>query len=138
MKHQGGQGTFGGLAVAERIVTSDEAEKREPLNLRSPDLLDSVLQGVLNKKPGGYQTNRTFIIPHEFSRPTDITYDRFYFELGLLVHFFANTQKQYTDHDNVQKEVDDMRNFAREQGMRFLPIIGGSITPDDLHRALGG
>jgi hypothetical protein len=136
MKHQGGQGTFGGLL--EPAATSEEAEKREPLNLRNPDLLDSVLQSVLKRKPGGMVTNKTFIIPQEYARATDITYDRFYFELNLLVHFFAATGKDYTDRESVEKEVEDMRTFALDKGFRFLPIIAGSVLPDDLYRSLAG
>ena len=63
MKHPGGQGTFGGIDVLERSISKDEQEKREPMNLRTPDMLDVVMASMLGHKPGGFLVNKTYVIP---------------------------------------------------------------------------
>jgi hypothetical protein len=135
-KHSGGQGTFGGVDLLERSRTSDQEEKREPLNLRNPDLLEGALTNALGRKPGGHVTNKMFVTPHEFSRDTDITYDRFYYELNLLVHYYSGTKQNYAESEETRKEVEEMRTYAHEHGYGFLPIIGGEVTPDQLAAAL--
>jgi len=137
-KHSGGLGTFGGVDVLERKPTSDQEEKRESLNLRNPDMLDQVLASILGRKVGGCILGKTFVIEHELARPTDITYDRWYYEreLNLLVSFLPSIKESMTDREGIEEQIRELREFAQDHNYRFLAICGGEVFPDQLKELL--
>lgn len=132
---EGNHGGYDLLDIEDRLVVDKEVEEaREPLNLRQADNFDTALADVTKTAPGGYVRHRQFQIDYSDSRPTDLTFDRFYWEHKLLVDFLvkpANAELGVT----LDKSIEEKRAFAKTRGYKYLPIVG-SATAGDIKQAL--
>jgi hypothetical protein len=138
-RYDGQKGTFGGVDLLERKQTSDDSEKTERIIVRNVDLLDAAITNVLNGKPiGGYETNKLFRIPHEFARTSDITFDRYYYSLNLLVGFYGGLDGERAAKDEAENDIREHATYAVDHGYKFLAVIGGQVTPDALAQAVLG
>ncbi len=115
----------------DRIVEDvEEAEKHEPLNLRTADSLDLALGEILHANPGGYITNKQYSFPVPGSTyPDELVYDRFYWNHKLLVDFI-NTPTTEDQKAQVARETTRKKAFANEQGCNYLTIIGQATLAD--------
>jgi hypothetical protein len=136
---EGNQGGTDLLERTDRVRNREEDEKNEELNLRTADLLDQEMSKRLGKFVGGHITNRMFEIPppQGSSRSSDLTFDRWYWEQNLLVHFFS---QPFNDTDRASNEADitKRRAFCNERGLKFLAVVGGSVTPQELNGLFDG
>ncbi len=132
-------GTSGGVDLLPKEdrakVDSEELERIEPLNDRLQDSLSSALQTVLRRDPGGYIANRQYMVDHgEGSRPTDISFDRFYYSLNLLVDLLQSPMNDPDRLANVD-HINEHAKFAAQHGIKYLPIVGGA-TLGEIEAAL--
>lgn len=124
--------TFDTLDPADRPKLDAElAEAVEPLNLRGKDSLEIALAEVLKKSPGGYMTNKMYDLPLTpgNSRVQTLTFDRFYWEVNLLVDFIQKPTNEYAQAD-TEKAIAEKQAFAKEKGVRYLPIVGAATLAE--------
>ncbi len=124
------------LDKTDRVsIDPDVKELSEPLNLRTSDPLDLVLGEILRSNPGGYISNKQYSIEVPGSSyPTDLTFDRFYWNQNLLVDFVNLPTNEYQK-ETVEKGIAEKRALATRQGLRYLAIVG-SATFADIKAAL--
>jgi hypothetical protein len=132
--------TTGGIDLldkSDRIskIDSEVSEAMEPLNLRTSDVLDLALGEITKKNPGGYIADKQYSTPVAYSSiPEDTTFDRYYFELSLLVDFKQKPTSE-AGFAELNKEIKEKKAFARKQGLRYLAILG-SATYEEIAAAL--
>lgn len=122
--HEGNNGGISLLDKDDEIVLDAEiAEKLEPENKRETDQLSAALQTLLRKHPGPYVTNKLFATSNAISRDEELEYDRFYFELKLLVMFYPLPANE-GERIDVDRDLEIKAKYAEANGFRFLPIVG--------------
>ena len=122
--HEGNNGGISLLDKADRAVIDPElTEHLEPANEREPDQLSTALQTLLRKHPGPYVTNKMFATSNDISRDEEIEYDRFYFELNMLVMFYPKPANE-GERVDLAADLDRKTSYAKTHGFRFLPIVG--------------
>ena len=124
--------TFDTLDIEDRPKLDAElAEQVEPLNLRGKDSLELALAEVIKKSPGGYMTNKMFDLPLTAgnSRVQTLTFDRYYWELKLLVDFIQKPTNEFTQAD-VERNIAEKQALAKKQRLRYLPIIGAATLAE--------
>jgi hypothetical protein len=128
---------LGGMNPTKEL-DKDKAERNEPRNNREEDRLCSILTQHLRQSPGIQIVSETFYgAPRSEMRSSfDITYDRFYPQIDLLVQNF--TRRRYYedmgfDEEAFNAELAMYRDFARDTlHKQFLPVIDGTVDPEDL------
>lgn len=115
------------LSPEDRIVPDRElAEKLEPLNLRTADMLDLALAEVLQEAPGGFLSNKLYYVTNPLnSRPDEVMFDRFYFSRKLLVDM--KPEPNGTE-QRAQYEADRIKKLALadEYKLKYLQIVGSA------------
>lgn len=127
------EGVHGGIDLLDaddRKVDRDVEEATEPLNLRTADQLDNALAEVLKRPPGGHIVGFQRDVVHDgVTRPSSIRFDRFYWELNLLVMFYPEPLNE-AKRAEVIKSRDEHELWAHENKHKFLAIIGGASLAD--------
>lgn len=127
----------GGVALQERPPqNSDDTEKYERDKARQTDQITHILFEAFAKDVGPCVMEQMFYIEVPFSRPIDITFDRFYPNIGLLVHSFQAVRINGADDIGVNTDLAEHESYARDHGYNFLPIIDGEIAPEALQRVV--
>ena len=114
------------LDKSDRVVQDKEtAELLEPPNDRIEDSLSSALNSILRKHPGGFISQQQFAIITPETRDTEIVFDRYYWQLGLLVDMLAMPMN---DQDKLANSahIEEHSKFAQLNGYKYLPITGGA------------
>ncbi len=132
------EGTFGGVSLLdEKDRTKRDSEENERDNTRTADRLDEVLNEVTKGRFKGRIDRRMFryTVPG-VSRTQDVTYDREYIGMKLLVDFFSFASLNTTMRDEVHRDIEFKTKFATEHGYSYLTIIENQFDIKDLKRLL--
>lgn len=135
-KNLGELSNYGGVALLDKKMSSDVAELREPRNMRDPDALNAAMGDILGRDTQGFIIDHTFEITNPLTRPTYVSFDRFYPEFKLLIDFFDTPREGVATKDEIESEIKDRKTFCAERGFKYLPILDGNLEPDVLRKAV--
>lgn len=133
-----GLGVFGGINLISEAPRRDpeEEERNEPRRFRPPDTISNLMNlAAVDAGPG--------IINYQFSiikpglRPQDITFDRYYPKIKVLVKYFStriNANEGQEKDEAMLSDLERHKDFALEQGCTFLAVVDGQVQREDLDR----
>lgn len=133
-----GLGVFGGITLLADNPTRDpeEEERNEPRRFRAPDTISN-LMSMVTAEPGPGIINQQFAIDKPGLRQQDITFDRCYPKIRVLVKYFSkriNANEGQTEDKAMLADLETHREYAQEHGYTFLAVIDGQIQREDLDR----
>lgn len=132
-----GLGTYGGIKLLDDgPVDPDEIERNEPKRFRPPDVMTELLTKALDD-PGPGIIDAQFTISKPGLRDQDITFDRNYPKVRVLVKYFTNrinVNEGQTQDDAMLADLATHKAFALDRGYSFLAVIDGKVERDDLER----
>jgi len=135
-KNIGELGNHGGVALLDNKVSSDVAEQNEYRNMRDPDALNVAIGDILGRDTKGFIIDQTYEIINPLTRPTYVSFDRYYPEFNLLIDFFDTPRANVATKDEIENEIKDRTVFCAERKIKYLPVLDGNLEPAVLRKAV--
>ena len=142
MKKATGYGVFGGISVLADNPKRDpeEEERNEPKRFRPPDVISNLMNLAVNDAGPGI-INQQFAINEPGLRQQDITFDRYYPKVRVLVKSFSsriNANEGQERDEAMLADLDTHKQYAEDHGFTFLPVVDGMVQREDLDRVKVG